>query len=99
MVDHFTIKRALYILSVALITAGIVIAADVAMTLAWREPLSTGYGSIQQGHAADELEQLQREYPTPAELHDTASNSRDVETQARKLADTFPHRVETAKGI
>ena len=99
MVDHFTIKRALYILSVALITAGIVIAADVAMTLAWREPLSTVYGSIQQGHAADELEQLQREYPTPAEVHDTAGHPRDVEAQARELADNFAQRVETGKGI
>ena len=87
MVDHFTIKRALYILSVALITAGIVIAADVAMTLAWREPLSTVYGSIQQGHAADELEQLQREYPTPAEVHDTAgqlARGRGTSAQARR---------------
>jgi len=92
-------RRAIYILSVALITAGIVIAADVAMTLAWREPLSTVYGSIQQGHAADELEQLQREYPTPAEVHDTAGHSRDVEARARKLADNFAQRVETGKGI
>ena len=38
-------RRVAYILSVALITAGIVIGADIAMTLAWKEPLSTIYGS------------------------------------------------------
>ena len=82
----------------ALITAGIVIGADVAITLAWREPLSTVYGSIQQGHAADELEQLQGEYPTPAEVHDT-DRPVNLEARARKLADGFAQRVETGQGI
>ena len=71
------VRRALYILSVALITAGIVIAADVAMTLAWREPLSTIYGSIQQSKAADSLDKLKLEFPEPAEVHDTGDRSRD----------------------
>lgn len=88
----------LYILSVALITAGIVIGADVAITLAWREPLSTVYGSIQQSHAADELEQLQREFPTPAEVHDTG-HSPNVKARAHKLADWFAQRVDAGQGI
>ena len=77
IVDHPQIRRALYILSVALITAGVVIAADVAVTLAWREPLSTLYGSLQQGQAADELEQLEREFPTPA-MPPPEASARDV---------------------
>jgi hypothetical protein len=48
-------RRALHILSIALITAGVVILADVAVTLAWKEPMSTVYGSIQQGKAEDSL--------------------------------------------
>jgi hypothetical protein len=35
------VNRALHVLAVALITAGAVVLADVAMTLAWREPLSS----------------------------------------------------------
>ena len=72
------VRRALYILSVALITAGIVIAADVAMTLAWREPLSTLYGSIQQSKAADSLDKLKLEFPEPAAVHDTTDRSRQI---------------------
>ena len=98
MVDHGPINRVLYILSVTLITAGLVIGIDVAMTLAWREPLSTVYGSIQQGRAADELDQLEREFPSPAQVQDTEPR-RDVDDRARRLADDFADRVETGKGI
>jgi sortase A len=93
------VRRALYILSVALITAGIVIAADVAMTLAWREPLSTVYGSIQQSKAADSLDKLKLEFPEPAEVHDTADHSRDIAKRANRLADDFAAKVETGNGI
>ncbi len=98
MVDHGPINRALYILSVTLITAGLVIGIDVAMTLAWREPLSTVYGSIQQGRAADELDQLEREFPSPAQVQENEPR-RDVDDRARRLADDFADRVETGKGI
>jgi sortase A len=99
-VDHCVpVRRALYILSVALITAGIVIAADVAMTLAWREPLSTLYGSIQQSKAADSLDKLKLEFPEPAEVHDTADRSREITDRARSLADDFAGKVETGNGI
>ena len=93
------VRRALYILSVALITAGIVIAADVAMTLAWREPLSTLYGSIQQSKAADSLDKLKLEFPEPAAVHDTTDRSRQISDRARKLADDFAGKVETGNGI
>ena len=92
------VRRVLNILSVALITAGIVIAADVAMTLAWREPLSTIYGSIQQGKAADSLDKLKLEFPEPAAVHDT-DRPPAVADRARRLADDFADRVETGNGI
>ena len=41
-------RRLAHILSIALITAGLVVLADVAVTLAYREPLSSIYGSIKQ---------------------------------------------------
>ena len=91
-------RRTVSILSVALITAGIVIAADVAITLAWKEPLSTVYGSIKQGQAADSLERLEREFPSPDDL-EAVAGTRDVEQRARALADLFAERVQTGEGI
>jgi sortase A len=91
------VRRLLYILSVALITAGIVIAADVAMTLAWKEPLSTVYGSIKQGQAEDSLAELEHEFPSPADLR--AVRGRSVEQQAEALADLFAKQVATGQGI
>ena len=91
-------RRALHILSIALITAGVVIMADVAMTLAWKEPLSTIYGSIQQGKAADELERLEGEFPADADLRAVA-DTRDVEKRAALLADLYSERVRSGEGI
>ncbi len=62
MRNHCRLRRALHILSTALITAGVVIAIDVAMTLAWKEPISTIYGSIQQGKASDSLDALEQRF-------------------------------------
>ena len=90
-------RRPLYILSVALITAGIVIAADVVLTLLWKEPLSTVYGSIKQGEAEDSLAELEGEFPSPADLE--AIRGEDVEDKVRKLANLFAERVETGQGI
>jgi len=91
-------RRALHILSIALITAGVVILADVAMTLAWKEPLSTIYGSIQQGKAADQLERLESEFPSAADLRSVA-DTQDVEKRAARLADLFSERVRSGEGI
>ena len=90
-------RRPLYILSVALITAGIVIAADVVLTLLWKEPLSTVYGSIKQGEAEDSLAELEDEFPSPADIE--AIRGEDVEGKVRKLANLFAERVETGQGI
>ena len=55
--------RFLRILSIALITAGLVVMVDVGLTLAWKEPLSSIYGSIRQGEAEDQLADLEEELP------------------------------------
>ncbi len=90
-------RRPLYILSVALITAGIVIAADVAMTLAWKEPMSTIYGSIKQGQAEDSLAELEDEFPSPADLQ--AVKGGNVDQRVKGLADLFAKEVTTGQGI
>ncbi|HEY5053794.1 MAG TPA: hypothetical protein VII45_10340, partial [Solirubrobacterales bacterium] len=47
-----------------MITAGLVVIADVGITLAYREPISSIYGSIKQGEAASQLSDIEAEYPT-----------------------------------
>ena len=88
----------LHIVSVALITAGLVILADVATTLAWREPVSSVYGSIQQHQAASQLADLERTFPSPADLRraDRANGNR---RRVGLLADLFAKRVHTGEAI
>lgn len=90
-------RRALRILSVALITAGLVILGDVAATLAWKEPVSTIYGSIQQGRAADELEELRESFPTAADLR-ALERVDGVRAKAGILADRFAEDVRGRNG-
>ena len=89
--------RLLRIVSVALITAGLVVAADIAITLAWKEPLSTIYGSLRQDEAADELERLEGEFPTAADLREATGKA--VAARARLLAGLFSALAETGEGI
>lgn len=91
-------RRFLHILSVTLITAGLVVLADVGLTLAWKEPLSTIYGSIQQGKAEDQLNELEDRFPTDQDL-DEAARRGSVEERVEFLADRFEEEVETGKGI
>jgi sortase A len=80
--------RVLRIVSVALITAGVIVLLDVALTLVWKEPMSTIYGSIQQGEAEDSLAELEAEFPEAVDLD-----------QVARLADRFARRVEAGEGI
>lgn len=82
------VHRLLRILSTALITAGLVVLADVGMTLAWQEPVSSIYGSIQQRQAADELADLEDRFPSAG----------DIEA-AHRLANRFADEVERSEGI
>ena len=90
------VHRALRILSTALVTAGLVVLADVGVTLAWEEPVSSLYGAIQQQRAEGELDDLEEsvsEHPLP-----------DVEgltdlRAARKLADAFEAEVANGNAI
>jgi sortase A len=93
-------RRLLRILSVVLITAGLVIFIDVGLTLAWKEPLSTVYGSIQQGQAEDQLNDLEKSFPANADLA-KVSHIRNIRKRVHALADIFEKQVvgSTGKGI
>ena len=91
-------NRTLRILSTALITAGLVILLDVGLTLAWKEPLSTIYGSIQQGKAAEQLEELEDGFLDDAILRQVAG-IRGTEERAAALADLFEPELEKGRPI
>ena len=86
-------QRLLRVFSIALITAGLVVLADAGLTLVWQEPLSAAYGSIKQGQAEDQLNQLESEYPTTADL-DAIEDVDGIAAQAQILADRFRPRLQ-----
>lgn len=90
--------RFLRIISIALVTAGLVVLADVGLTLAWKEPLSTIYGSIEQGRAEGELEELQDEFPSAGDL-EAAEIAGTATERARVLADRFADKARTGEAI
>ena len=57
-------RRLLRILSTALITAGLVLLADIAVTLAYEEPVSSVYAAIQQNNAENQLSETEANYPS-----------------------------------
>jgi sortase A len=87
------VQRLLRIVSIMLITAGLVVLADAGLTLVWQEPFSAAYGAIKQGQAEDQLNDLESEYPTPADLAAIAG-VQGTPAKAKILADRFkPHLV------
>jgi len=81
-------SRLLRILSIALITAGLVLLADIAVTLLYKEPLSSVYAAIQQDQAASELSETEAGYPSPADRRATAglrSRKRRIAILARRF--------------
>lgn len=86
------------ILSVVLITAGIVVLIDVGMTLAYREPISSIYGSIKQHAAANELADLEEHYASP-KVKAISRKVPDVEKRVAILARLFGRDLETGQAI
>ena len=91
-------RRFAHILSIALITAGLVVVADVAVTLAYREPLSSLYGSIKQQEAASQLNELEAAYPTHEDRRAVAK-VRNPKRRIRILARRFAASVQTGQPI
>ena len=98
MRNHCHLRRALHILSTALITAGIVVLVDVGMTLAWKEPVSTIYGSIQQGKASESLEALEQRFFDRANVTGPNELVQGTGTDAW-AARIFEQEVRTGEGI
>jgi sortase A len=93
-------RRILRIASVALITAGLVILADVGLTVAWEEPVSALYGSVQQREAESELEEVTESFQAElAPAPQTAPSPREVRARARTLADRFAGELEDGQPI
>jgi len=91
-------RRFGHILSIALITAGLVVVADVAVTLAYKEPLSSIYGSIKQQEAASQLNELEAAYPTPQDRRAVAK-VKNPGRRIRILARRFAASAETGESI
>ena len=85
--------RALRILSVAMITAGLVILADAAITLAWKEPLSAIYSSFKQRAADDQLETAKRDFLADPEVLRLGSTD-DLRERVGELADLYEKGLE-----
>lgn len=81
-----------------LITAGIVVLADAGLTVVWQEPLSAAYGSFKQGQAEDQLDELETEYPSPADVGAIAGVE-GTAAKARVLADRFGPRPQEGHAI
>lgn len=95
-------RRTILILSVAMVTAGCVVLADAAVTLAWKEPVSALYNSFKQGDAQDELAAATAEFDreSPADAGEPAVDPEVLTARrARRLAGGFQRRMRTGAGI
>jgi len=91
-------RRLGHILAITLITAGLVVLTDVGLTLAYKEPVSSIYGEIQQDQAADQLAELESHYPTAADRH-AVSGVRELRARAAILARRFARQVGSGDAI
>jgi len=82
------------VLSTMLITAGVVVLLDAAITLLWEEPVSAAYASLEQGQASNELSDLESEFRTSGEFAALSGVDGDA-AQAKVLADLFEQKIQT----
>ncbi len=90
--------RVRHILSVALITAGIVLLADIGITLAYEEPLTSIYASVQQRNAENELDETEASYPSRADQRAVA-RIRSRKQRIATLAQRFGAQAEPGEAI
>ncbi len=77
-------RRFGHILSIALITAGILVIADVGITLAYQEPLSSIYSSIKQGEKESQLKSIESEFLTQSDVKAIENAEQTKNPQVRK---------------
>lgn len=85
-------------MSIALVTAGLVVLLDVGLTLAYREPVSSIYASIKQHAAADQLADLESRYPTAADQR-AIEGVQDAGRKIAILAARFARQAEDGEAI
>jgi sortase A len=86
--------RILRIAAVALISAGAVVLADVGLTLAWKEPISSIYTSIRQGDLRDDVSDLEDEIAGAS-----GATQEKLLRDAHEKANEFEGIVEKHQGI
>jgi sortase A len=74
-------RRVAHILSIALITAGLLVVVDVGITLAYQEPLSSIYSSIKQSEKAGQLRTLESEFLSAGEAKEIQQASEQATQQ------------------
>ena len=101
MIHHpVSMRRAGRILSIALITAGAVILIDAGLTLAWKEPVSSIYGAVNQSAAASQLDELEERLRTEVDSGSvTVEEGSSEEQQASDLARQYARLAEDGRGI
>ncbi len=92
------VRRFGHILSIVLISAGVVVIADVGITLAYEEPLSSIYASIKQGEAASQLKGLEAKFQSRRELRGIARIA-DPKRKIEVLAARFAAQAGTGDAI
>jgi sortase A len=92
------VRRFGHILSIVLITAGLVVIVDVGITLAYEEPLSSIYSSIKQDEAASQLKDLEAQFPTPGERR-TVAKIKNPKRRISILARRFAAQAGTGDAI
>jgi sortase A len=92
------VSRGARILSIALITAGLVVLLDVGLTLAWKEPASSIYGWLKQRDAANELKEIEAKNPTAADLAAIRGVHPDA-ARVKILAERYGKRIRKGHAI
>lgn len=90
--------RVVRILSIALITAGIVMLADIGITLVYEEPLTSIYAAVQQDKASEELDETEDRFFNGAARRAIAR----IHNRARRidvLAGRFARQVDVGDPI
>lgn len=87
-----------HILATALITAGLVVVADAAVTLAWQEPMSAAYSSLKQHQAERELADLEYRFPSAADRAAVQGVEGDTH-KAAALAKVFKRQISQGDAI
>jgi sortase A len=94
--ENQAVHRVSRILSITLITAGLVVLADAGVTLLWQEPVSAAYGSLQQSRADDRLAEIADEFAASGagEVGDVSPSKR-----IRLLSRRFEDQIENGDPI